>query len=185
MDKRIVGFHQDEQQHWLAELECGHKQHVRHDPPWTKREWVTSREGRDSHLGNLLNCAKCDNAMSTSTILKLANAFIPHATASEVLPAFALSAVDRFKRKHGGLWVGGTLSVSQSGVSFKPNGLNRVVHEGLEPINVLGNEIRAVRYEFGWVTGIVVVQHSHGEFRFRCYGAKKFAATMAATFNVA
>src|SRR5688572_14528061 len=62
MDKRIVGFHQDEQQHWVAELECGHNQHVRHDPPWTNRGWVTSPQGRASHLGNLLNCVKCDNA---------------------------------------------------------------------------------------------------------------------------
>ena len=29
MDKRIVGFHQDEEAHWVAELECGHNQHVR------------------------------------------------------------------------------------------------------------------------------------------------------------
>jgi hypothetical protein len=41
-----------------------------------------------------------------------------------------------------------------------------------------------VRHEFGWVTGIVVVDHMHGEFRFRCYGAKQLAATMAASFNV-
>ena len=33
MKRRIVGFHQDEEQHWVAELECRHNQHVRHDPP--------------------------------------------------------------------------------------------------------------------------------------------------------
>jgi Protein of unknown function (DUF3565) len=37
MGQRIVGFHQDNAQHWVAELECGHNQHVRHDPPWTNR----------------------------------------------------------------------------------------------------------------------------------------------------
>ncbi|MFL5157535.1 MAG: DUF3565 domain-containing protein, partial [Microvirga sp.] len=40
MKKRIVGFHLDEEQHWVAELECGHNQHVRHNPPWTIRPWV-------------------------------------------------------------------------------------------------------------------------------------------------
>ena len=98
------------------------------------------------------------------------------------MPADALSAIHWFKRKHGGLWVGGTVSVSQSGISFSPNRVNQAIHDALEPINVLADDIRAVRHEFGWLTGIVVVEHAHGEFRFRCYGAKHLAATMAASF---
>ena len=62
MDRRIVGFHQDDEQHWVAELECGHGQHVRHDPPWRIRDWVTSLEGRTAALGTVLNCRKCDAA---------------------------------------------------------------------------------------------------------------------------
>jgi hypothetical protein len=122
--------------------------------------------------------------MSTRSIRKVVNAFIPDATPSDLVPAVVLSVIDRYKRKHGGLWVGGTVSVSQSRISFFPNGLNRAFHEGMEPISVLAKDIRAVRHEFGWVTGIVVVDHMHGEFRFRCYGAKQLAATMAASFNV-
>jgi len=117
-------------------------------------------------------------------IRKIVNAFVPSATPSSVVPAVALSAIDRFKRKHGGLWVGGTVSVSQAGVSFSPNGFNRAFHEELEAINVPANSIRAVRYQFGWVTGIVVVDHAEGEFRFRCYGAKRLAASMAAAFRI-
>ena len=60
MDQRIVGFHKDEEQHWVAELECGHGQHVRHDPPWTNRAWVQTSEGRAKALGAVLNCVKCD-----------------------------------------------------------------------------------------------------------------------------
>ena len=26
--RKIVGFHQDEERHWVADLECGHTQHV-------------------------------------------------------------------------------------------------------------------------------------------------------------
>lgn len=33
MQQRITGFHLDEENHWVAELECGHFQHTRHDPP--------------------------------------------------------------------------------------------------------------------------------------------------------
>ncbi len=61
MEKRITGFHQDEESHWVAELECGHCQHVRHDPPWTSRPWVTTPEGRAAVLGRVLNCKKCDS----------------------------------------------------------------------------------------------------------------------------
>ena len=60
MDRRIVGFHQDAEAHWVADLECGHTQHVRHEPPWMNRPWVISTEGRDSRLGTVLNCLKCE-----------------------------------------------------------------------------------------------------------------------------
>jgi hypothetical protein len=60
MKQRITGYHQDFEQHWVAELECGHGQHVRHDPPWTERPWVTTSEGRQSRIGTELNCVRCD-----------------------------------------------------------------------------------------------------------------------------
>jgi len=60
MDRRIVGFYQDTEQHWVAELECGHNQHVRHDPPWTNRPWVVTPEGRLGALDKVLACRKCD-----------------------------------------------------------------------------------------------------------------------------
>ncbi len=37
MERRITGFRQDEHGDWVAELECGHLQHVRHHPLWTNR----------------------------------------------------------------------------------------------------------------------------------------------------
>lgn len=46
----------------MAELECGHGQHVRHDPPWQVRIWVTTPEGREGRLGTTLDCVLCDNA---------------------------------------------------------------------------------------------------------------------------
>jgi len=118
------------------------------------------------------------------TVSKLVNAFISDASPSDRLFSEALWAVYRFKRKHGGLWVGGTVSVSDTGVAFSPNRLNKAVHERLEPVNVLAGDMRAVRREFGWITGIVVIEHTQGEFRFRCYGARKLAATIAAICNV-
>lgn len=60
MKQAISGYHKDEEDHWVAELSCGHFQHVRHDPPWMNRLWVISPEGRDSRLGFELECKKCD-----------------------------------------------------------------------------------------------------------------------------
>lgn len=60
VERPVTGFHQDEEGHWVAELDCGHNQHVRHDPPWESRPWVVTPEGRISRLGMKLNCVKCD-----------------------------------------------------------------------------------------------------------------------------
>lgn len=60
MQQRIIGFHQDEEGHWVARLACGHNQHVRHNPPWTNRPWVVTGEGRARALGQSLGCVKCD-----------------------------------------------------------------------------------------------------------------------------
>ena len=55
----IIGFHLDEHDDWVADLACGHTQHVRHQPPWQQRPWVISAEGRTEHLGQTLRCKKC------------------------------------------------------------------------------------------------------------------------------
>jgi hypothetical protein len=60
VDQQISGFHQDEHGHWVAELTCGHNQHVRHDPPWQVRPWVVTEEGRRTRLGETLACVLCD-----------------------------------------------------------------------------------------------------------------------------
>ena len=62
MKQAISAYHQDEENHWVAELACGHYQHVRHRPPWTSRPWVICQEGRERMLGWQLNCVKCDEA---------------------------------------------------------------------------------------------------------------------------
>lgn len=71
MKRAITGFHQDHEAHWVADLECGHGQHVRHDPPWMVREWVTTEEGRATRLGQDLNCVRCDELAYEETVSKL------------------------------------------------------------------------------------------------------------------
>ena len=62
-ERHITGFHQDAEGDWVAELECGHSQHVRHDPPWQVRPWVTTPAGRLGRLGTTLPCRPCDDGI--------------------------------------------------------------------------------------------------------------------------
>lgn len=60
MERAIVGFEQDELGDWRAILACGHRQHVRHNPPLVERPWVLTEEGRNRFLGATLACKACD-----------------------------------------------------------------------------------------------------------------------------
>jgi len=60
MQTTFTGFHLDAEGDWVAELGCGHDQHVRHRPPWALREWVTTPEGRAGRLGASIDCPLCD-----------------------------------------------------------------------------------------------------------------------------
>lgn len=56
---RIVGFHEDAEGHAVADLACGHAQHMRHRPPLESRPWALTAEGRASKLGASLPCPAC------------------------------------------------------------------------------------------------------------------------------
>ncbi len=60
MQRSISGYGVDEFGDPFAWLDCGHRQHVRHQPPFINRPWVASDEGRQSMLGHPLNCVRCD-----------------------------------------------------------------------------------------------------------------------------
>ena len=62
MERAIIAYHQDEVPEWVAELECGHNQHVRHRPPFQLRAWITEEAGRTAKLGMPLDCPLCDRA---------------------------------------------------------------------------------------------------------------------------
>ena len=60
MERAIVGFHADPDGEWVAELSCGHDQHVRHRPPFQDRGWVVDKAGRDGRIGGPLDCPLCE-----------------------------------------------------------------------------------------------------------------------------
>ena len=59
MKTKITGFHLDEDNHWVADLSCGHTQHFRHNPPWQERKWVLSDNERNKFIGFELECRAC------------------------------------------------------------------------------------------------------------------------------
>lgn len=63
MLREIIGMHRDEEGAWVAELRCGHPQHLRHDPPFENGPWLDSDEGLRSKLGATLDCAFCEMAV--------------------------------------------------------------------------------------------------------------------------
>lgn len=60
MERAIVGFETDEAGDWVALLTCGHRQHVRHKPPFQDRPWTLTSLGRASRVGTPLHCVLCD-----------------------------------------------------------------------------------------------------------------------------
>ncbi|HEX8558158.1 MAG TPA: DUF3565 domain-containing protein [Pyrinomonadaceae bacterium] len=66
LKRKITAFQRDEEGHWVAELECGHRQHVRHDPPLVSREWVLTPAGRRSRIGAELRCKLCEEGAGST-----------------------------------------------------------------------------------------------------------------------
>ena len=60
MQRSITGFACDESGDWTALLSCGHRQHVRHNPPFVTRPWTVTAADRASRLGEQLDCVRCD-----------------------------------------------------------------------------------------------------------------------------
>jgi Protein of unknown function (DUF3565) len=58
--RRIVGFVADEVGDWVALLECHHRQHVRHRPPFWSAPWVVDPAERERRIGTTLDCPLCD-----------------------------------------------------------------------------------------------------------------------------
>lgn len=62
MQQKVYGFRQDEAGEWVVELACGHRMHVRHDPPWQVRPWVLDAGKRAAWVDRTMECRICDRA---------------------------------------------------------------------------------------------------------------------------
>jgi tellurite resistance-related uncharacterized protein len=62
MERAIAAFEQDDAGDWVALLECFHRQHVRHTPPFRSAPWVLDEQSRSQRVGTSLDCPLCDRA---------------------------------------------------------------------------------------------------------------------------
>jgi hypothetical protein len=107
---------------------------------------------------------------------RVANALIQDATSPiENLVGAVGRSTRRYRQRHGGLWVGGRLTLTSAELSFVPNAANRLVHDGDPSVAIPLSAIRQVDIEPGVVTKIVAVTWTGGVARFRCYKAAIFA----------
>jgi hypothetical protein len=81
--RTIIAFHQDDQGDWVADLTCGHTQHMRHNPPWIERPWVMTPEGRQNHLGGTLDCRQCAAEERSTGERTIADASLDNASGEE------------------------------------------------------------------------------------------------------
>lgn len=109
---------------------------------------------------------------------KVANVLVTDAEAGPgALRAGSAGAVlDQYKERHGGLWVGGRVTLTTSEIVFAPNRLNRAIHTTDTATSLAVADVVEVSVRKAAFTSIVTVTARSGaSLTFRCYGAKKFA----------
>ena len=84
MTSPIAGFHADAEGHWVAELACGHNQHMRHDPSWQNRPWVLTEEGRQAFIGTEIPCTQCERPSRMMSMEPIGTVRTPYTDTSQI-----------------------------------------------------------------------------------------------------
>src|SRR5260370_19453564 len=84
-------------------------------------------------------------------------------------------SIRRSRKRYGGLWVGGRVTLAPTELRFAPNAANRLLHAGDPSVTIPLSAIRQIDVEPGFVTKIIAVTWTGGVARFRCYGAARLA----------
>lgn len=63
MERTILEFEIDEEGDWRVLLDCGHKRHLRHEPPREIRPELADPQARESAVGKSINCGRCQQRL--------------------------------------------------------------------------------------------------------------------------
>lgn len=113
------------------------------------------------------------NALLSEVALKpFADAYFQWATLG-----LANAEIDLLRQKLGGLWVGGTLSVSEDAIVFGANALNQWLQAGPLRLKIPMKDVTAVNLRRGVLTKIIEVTYGDPALltSFRCFGAAEVA----------
>ncbi len=88
---------------------------------------------------------------------------------------FASEAAKHFM---GGVWVGGTVILTEQELTFKANKLNRAIQKGEMDFAFPLTLVTGAELAGGFGTKIISVHMKGGDFLFRCFGAKKALAKL-------
>lgn len=114
MQRAITGFITDDAGDWVAQLACGHPQHVRHRPPFFSRPWVTTAEGRGERIGQPLDCTRCDR-------LELPPQFVAYKQTPEFDETTIPPGLTREHTTRAGVW--GRIVVLAGGLRYRVEAL--------------------------------------------------------------
>ena len=122
-------------------------------------------------------------------ISKLCNAFQSNAEAKDIsigVSGFSIPinpTIDNYKKKHGGLWVGGRMFVTNEEIIFNQNAINKVLHKSDNGFSINLSDVTSVEHIFGFFTGIIVILTKDSVYKIRSYGAKKVAEQINELIN--
>jgi hypothetical protein len=119
-------------------------------------------------------------------ISRVANALIAD-VAVRAAPSRSVQGrtMNRYRRRYGGLWVGGRLTLSDTDIQFHPNLINRGIQSGQLDIEISLHSIESVEVLPGVLTKIIAVRAGGQLTKFRCFGARKVAEHIRAAARTA
>lgn len=121
----------------------------------------------------------------TVIISRVANALIADADVTAAVTSVNRRVLDRYRRRYGGLWVGGRLTVTDTDVAFHANALNRSIQSGQLDIVVDLRSIESVEVLPGVLTKIIAIHTADRVTKVRCFGAATVADRIRAAASSA
>ncbi|WP_155766066.1 hypothetical protein [Mycobacterium colombiense] len=115
----------------------------------------------------------------------MANALIVDADVTAPSALVNRRILDRYRRRYGGLWVGGRLTCTDTDVRFHANALNRSIQSGRLDIVIALRSIESVEVLPGVLTKIIAIRAGDRVTKIRCFGAAKVANQIRAAASSA